>query len=148
MDPWTPKFTKADYYPNRVIRFWNKTNLHVIWLFTARAVNSEWTHVWPASCDNNDGRTDYLRLSNLTALPAGVNNHLRCIHKGLSAFSRVTPSIQMHDQAILNTISVPASDTSGSWLPIVLSRHHNIKKKPWVVCLQLTCHYLHIVGND
>ena len=50
---------------------------------------------------NNYGRTDYLRLSHLTALPAGVNNHLRCIHKGLAAFSRVTPPIEMHDQTIL-----------------------------------------------
>ena len=68
------------------IRFWNKTNLRVICLFTARAVDSEWTHMWPATCNNNDGRTDYLRRSHLTALPAGVNNHLRCIHKGLAAF--------------------------------------------------------------
>ena len=30
MDPWTPKFTKADYDPNRVIRFLNQTNLRVI----------------------------------------------------------------------------------------------------------------------
>ena len=36
---------------------------------------------------NNDGRTDYLRLSHLTALPTGVSDHLRCIHKGLTAFS-------------------------------------------------------------
>ena len=56
---------------------------------------TEWTHMWPAASVNNDGRTDYHRLSHFTALPAGVNNHLRCIHKGLTAFSRVTPPIQM-----------------------------------------------------
>ena len=83
MDPWTPKFTKADLDPNRVIKFLNKTNFRVICLFTARAVDSEWAHMWPAADVNNDGRTDYLRLSHLTTLPAGVNNHLRCIHKGL-----------------------------------------------------------------
>ena len=78
-----------------IIRSLNKTNFHVICLFTAHVVDSEWTHMWPAASVNNDGRTDYLRLSHLTALPAGVNNHLRCIHKGLTAFSRVTPPIQM-----------------------------------------------------
>ena len=65
------------------------------------AIDCEWTHMWPATSVNNDDRTDYLRLSHLTALSAGVNNHLRCIHKGLTAFSRVTPPIQMHDQTIL-----------------------------------------------
>ena len=90
MDPWTPKFTKANLDPNRVIRFSNKTNFHVICLFPARGVDSEWTHMWPAASVNNDGRTDYLRLSHLTALPAGVNNH-----KGFTAFSQVTPPIQM-----------------------------------------------------
>ena len=88
MDPWTPKFTKADWDPNHVIRFWNKINFLVICLFTATSVN-------------NDGRTDNLRLSHLTALSTGVNNYLRCIHKGLTAFSWVTPSIRMHDQMIL-----------------------------------------------
>ena len=29
---------------------------------TARAVDSEWIHIWPAASVNNDGRTDYLRL--------------------------------------------------------------------------------------
>ena len=66
-----------------------------ICLFTVCAVYSEWTHMWPAASVSNDGRTDYLRLSHLTALPAGVNNHLRCIHKGLTAFSQITPLIQM-----------------------------------------------------
>ena len=98
---WTPKFTKADLDPNRVIRFLIKTNLRVICLFTARAVDSEWTHLWPATSVNNDGRTDYLRLSHFAALSAGVHNYLRCIHKGLKAFSRVTPPIRMHDQTIL-----------------------------------------------
>ena len=101
MDPWTPKFTKADLDPNRAIRFLNKTNFRVICLFTARAVDPEWAHMWPAADVNNDGRTDYLRLSHLTTLPAGVNYHLRCIHKELAAFSQVTPPIQMHDQTIL-----------------------------------------------
>ena len=101
MGPWTPKFTKADQDPNRVIRFLNKINFLGICLFTARAVDSEWTHMGPAASVNNDGRTDYLRLSHLTALPAGVNNHLRCIHKGLAPFSQVTLPIQMHDQTIL-----------------------------------------------
>ena len=66
-----------------------------------RLWTAEWTHMWPAAGVNNDGRTDYLRLSHLTTLPAGVNNHLRCIHKGLAAFPRVTLPIQMHDQTIL-----------------------------------------------
>ena len=76
----------------------------MICLFTARAVDSEWTHLWPATSVNNHGRTNYLRLSHLAALSAGVNNYLRCIHKGLKAFSRVTPPIRMHDQTIFNTI--------------------------------------------
>ena len=77
--------------------------------------------MWPAVDVNNDSRTDYLRLSHLTALPAGVNNHLRCIHKGLAAFSRVTPPIQMHDQTILtrfdpmNQHLTPAEVGSGSY---------------------------------
>ena len=79
---------------NLVIRFLNKTNLRVISLFTARAVDSEWTHMWPATSVNNDGRTDYLRLSHLMALSARVNNCLRCIRKGLTAFLRVTPPIR------------------------------------------------------
>ena len=95
MGPWTPKFTKADKDPNRVIRFSNKTNFRVICLFAARAIDSEWTPMWPAATVNNDGRTDYLRLSHLMALPAGVNNHLMSIHKGLTAFSRVNPPIEM-----------------------------------------------------
>ena len=78
-----------------LVGFSNKTTFRVICFFTARAVDSEWTHMWPAASVNNDGRTDYLRLSHLTALPAGVNYHLRCIHKGLMASSRVTPPIQM-----------------------------------------------------
>ena len=81
-----------------LLGFFNKTNLRVICLFTARA--SEWTHMWPATSVNNDDGTDYLRLSHLTTLSAGVNNYLRCIHKGLTAFSRVTPSIRVHDQTI------------------------------------------------
>ena len=72
-----------------------KQSFRIICLFAARAIDSEWTHMWPAATVNNDGRTDYLRLSHLSALPPGVNNHLRCIHKGLTAFSRVTPPIQM-----------------------------------------------------
>ena len=84
-----------------LLGFFIKTNLRVICLFTARAVDSEWTHMWPATSVNNHGRTDYLGLSHLAALSAGVNNYLRCIHKGLKAFSRVTPPIRMHDQTIL-----------------------------------------------
>ena len=57
--------------------------------------------MWPATSVNNDGRTDCLRLSHLTALSTGVNNHLRRIHKELTAFWRVTPPIRMHDQTIL-----------------------------------------------
>ena len=74
----------------QLVRFTNKTNLRVICLFTVRAVDSEWTHMWPATSVSNDGRTDYLRLSHLTALSAGVSNYLRCIHKELTAFSWVT----------------------------------------------------------
>ena len=70
--------------------FLMQTNFRIICLFTAHAVDSEWTR-----CQCNDGRTNYLRLSHLTALPAVVNNHLRCIHKGLKDCSRVTPPIQM-----------------------------------------------------
>ena len=151
MSPWTPKFTKADLDPNRVIGFSNKTNFRVICLFNGRAVDSEWTHMWLAATVNNDGRTDYLRLSHLTALPAGVNNHLRCIHKGLTAFLRVTPPIQMTIKQF-NTIfwfDVQTSDASGSWLPVVLNRRLITRKKaPWVGFWQLTCHCLHIVRND
>ena len=78
----------------------NSCNLFVYCL-CRRLWTAEWTHMWPAAGVNNDGRTDYLRLSHLTTLPAGVNNNLRCIHKGLAAFPRVTPPIQMHDQTIL-----------------------------------------------
>ena len=81
--------------------FFNKTNKRVTCLFTDRAVDYEWTHMWPVISVNNDGRIDYLRLSHLTALSAGVNNHLRCIHKGLTASLRVTPPIRMHHQTIL-----------------------------------------------
>ena len=154
MDPWTPKFTKADYDPNRVIRFLIKTNLRVICLFTARAVDSEWTHMWPATSVNNDGRTDYLRLSHLAALSSGVNNYLRCIHKGLKAFSRVTPPIQMHDQTSLTCLTQSFDPTYHHLMSAeVGSRSHWIddmtpqKKKSRVGCLQLTCRSLHIVRN-
>ena len=63
-----------------LLGFWIKQIFGVICLFTARAFDSEWTHMWPATSVNNDGRTDYLRLSHLMALSAGVNNHLRCIN--------------------------------------------------------------------
>ena len=68
MDPWTPKFTKADKDPNHVIRFLNKTNFHVICLFTARAVDSEWTHMWPATLGP-------LPVSTLTAGPITSDFH-------------------------------------------------------------------------
>ena len=77
-------------------------------------------------------RTDYLRLSHLAALSAWVNNYLRCIHKGLKAFSRVTPPIRMHDQTILTRSFDPTyhHHVSGSWLPVVLKRwYDNMKKK-------------------
>ena len=93
-----------------LLGFWINRKTRVICLFTARAVDwwtAEWTHMWPAAGVNNDGRTDYLRLSHLTTLPAGVNNHLRCIHKGSAAFPRVTPPIQMHDQTILTRSFYP-----------------------------------------
>ena len=97
------------------------------------------TLMWPATSVNNDGRTDFLRLSHLTALSAGVNYHLRCIHKGLMAFSRVTPPIRMHDQAILTRCfdpDVPTSDASGSLLPVVLNRWYDSTKKKYelVIC--------------
>ena len=123
-----------------LLDFWNKTNLRVICLFTARAVYSEWTHMWPATSVNNDDGTDYLRLSHLTALSVGVNNYLRCIHKGLTAFSRVTPPIRVHDQTILTRSFDPMDyhpDASGIWLPVVLNRwYDNTKRKSHelVVC--------------
>ena len=98
----------------------NKTNLRAICLFTARAVDSEWTHMRPATSVNNDDGTDYLRL-------------------------------RVHDQTIVTRSIDPRDyhpDASGSWLPVVLNRwYDNTKKKPWVGCLQLTCHCLHIVRN-
>ena len=84
--------------------------------------------MWPATSVSNDDRADYLRLSHLTALSAGVNNYLRCIHKGLTAFSRVTPPILMHDQTIFNKIFW-SDDASGSWLPVVLNRWYDNTKK-------------------
>ena len=45
-------------------------------------------------------------LGNAT-LSAGVNNHLRYIHKGLMPISRVTPLIWMHDQTILTQSADP-----------------------------------------
>ena len=139
MDPWTPKFIKADLDLNCVIRFFNKTNLRVICLSTAHAIDSERTHMWPATSVNNDDRTDYPRLSHLTALSAWVNNHLRCIHKGLKAFSWVTPPIRVHDETIWTRSFDPMDyhpDASGSWLPVVLNRwYYNTKKShELVVC--------------
>ena len=90
-----PKIYKGQLGPV-LLGFLNKTNFRVICLFTARAVDSELTHMWPSTSVNNHGRTEstnYLRLSQLTALSAGVNNHLRCIHKGLTAFLWFTPPI-------------------------------------------------------
>ena len=80
--------------------------------------------MWPATSVNNDDGTDYLRLSHLTALSAGVNDYLRYIHKGLAAFSRVTPPIRVQDQTILTRSFDPMdfADVSGSWLPVVLNR--------------------------
>ena len=131
MDPWTPKFTKADEDPNRVIRFLIKTNLRVICLFTARAVDSEWTHMWPATSVNNHGRTDYLRLSHLAALSAGVNNY--------SSYSADSNARSNNFNTIFWS-DVPSSDVSGSWLPVVLKRWYDNmkKKKSRVGCLLLT----------
>ena len=109
--------------------FFNKTNLRVICLFTAHAVDSEWTHMWPATSVNNDDGTDYLRLSHLTALSAGVNNYLRCIHKGLTAFSQVTPPIRVHDQTILTQSFDPMDYASGIWLPAILNIWYDNTKK-------------------
>ena len=47
---------------------------------------------------------------------AGVNNYFMCIRKGLKAFSRVTPPIRMHDQAILTRSFDPMmAGEVGSW---------------------------------
>ena len=83
-----------------------------------------------------------LRLFPLESI---LNNHLRCIHKWLMAFSRVTSPIRMNNQAILTQSFDPMYhhlDVSGSWLTVVLNRWYDNtkKKKPLVVCLQLTCH--------
>ena len=119
----------------------NKTNLRVICLFTAHAVDSEWTHMWPATSVNNDDGTDYLRLSHLTALSAGVNNYLRCIYysQRISGFLASYSPIRVHDQTISTRSFDPMdfADVSGSWLPVVLNRwYDNTKKKAieLVVC--------------
>ena len=85
---WThgTKIYKGLFGPESCHYFFNKTNLRVTCLFTACAIRSEWFHMWPAASVNNDSRTNYLRLSHFTALSAGVNNHLGCIHKGLTAW--------------------------------------------------------------
>ena len=51
---------------------------------------------------------------------ARVNIHLSCIHKGLSAFLRVTPLIQKHDQTILAQC-FDVSRWQKLWLPVVLN---------------------------
>ena len=69
-----------------VLGFWIK-QICVIWWFTARAVNSEWTHMWlAASCQQSQqGWLPYTFTPyGITTLSAGVSNHPRCIHKGLT----------------------------------------------------------------
>ena len=151
MDPWTPKFTKADLDPNRAIRFFNKTNFRVICLFTARAVDSEWAHV--ARCRCQQWRQDRLpqtftpydpsRWSQLSSqvYSQRISGFLASYSADSNAWSNNFNTIFWSDE--------PTSDARGSWLPVVLNRQHNTKqKKPWVGCLQLTCHYLHIFKDD
>ena len=132
MDPWTPKFTKADYDPNRVIRFLIKTNLRVITVPIARAVDSEWTHMWPTTSVNNEGRTDYPRLSHLAALSAGVNKlsqvHSQRIKGFLASYSTESNAWSNNFNTIFWS-DVPSSDVRGSWLPVVLNRWYDNTKK-------------------
>ena len=66
---------------------------------------------------------------------------LRCV-KGIIMFK--------HVQAVARQLQTPTHalccDASGSWLPVVLNRRYiTTWKKPWVGCLQLTCHCYPII---
>ena len=139
MDPWTPKFTKVDLDPNRVIRFFNKTNCRVIWLFTACAIDSEWAHMWPAADVNNDGRTDLPQTftpydpSCWSQLSSQV--HSQRISGFLASYSADSNAWSNNFNTIFWS-DEPTSDASGSWLQVVLNRQHNTKQKSHelVVC--------------
>ena len=74
----------------------------------------------------------------ITALSAGVKIHLRCIHKGLMAFSWVTTQIRMHDQTIFDAIFwFDVRTTIWRHWKLALDHtkfisHEDMKNKPWV----------------
>ena len=150
MDPWTPKFTKADLDPNRVIRFLNKKKFSCnLFVYCRRLRMSPRV----ARCRCQQWRQDRLPQTFTPYDPSRRSQLSSQVHS--QRISGFLASYSADSNAWSNNFNrifwsnEPTSDASGSWLPVVLNRQHNTKqKKPWVGCLQLTCHYLHIVRDD